>query len=90
VSVTGITGARKNLPQQTVEFVRDAKSIANMPVCVGFGISNAEIARKMGRVSDGVIVGSALLDKIENAKNSDSANRAVSSFIKELRKGLDG
>ncbi len=90
VSVTGITGARRNLPRQTAEFVRKARSIAGMPVCVGFGISNAEIARKMGRVADGVIVGSALLDRIRNAKDNGSADRAVSSFIRELRRGLDG
>ncbi len=90
VSVTGITGARRNLPRQTTKFVRKAKSIAGMPICVGFGISNAEIARKMGRISDGVIVGSALLDRIRKAKDHGSAERAASKFIGQLRRGLDG
>jgi tryptophan synthase alpha chain len=89
VSVTGITGARKALPKETGEFVKRARKLSRLPVCVGFGISNGATARAMGEISDGVIVGSALLDRIRRAKSSREADRSVDSFITELRKALD-
>jgi tryptophan synthase alpha chain len=89
VSVTGITGARKSLPASTETFIRKAKAVSPVPVCVGFGISNEATARRMGRLADGIIVGSALLNRIESAANSRRAFGGVSSLMKELRRGLD-
>ena len=89
VSVTGITGARKSLPGSTEAFIRKAKAVSPIPVCVGFGISNETTARRMGRLADGIIVGSALLNRIENASCSREARGGISSLMKELRKGLD-
>lgn len=89
VSITGITGARESLPGSTETFIRKAKAVSPIPVCVGFGISNEATARQMGRLADGIIVGSALLNRIENATSSRGAFAGVSSLMKELRRGLD-
>jgi len=89
VSVTGITGARKVLPKETEAFISRARALSPIPVCVGFGISNGRIARRMSRVADGVIVGSALLDCIRSAKSKRAARENIESLMTDLRKGLD-
>jgi len=89
VSVTGITGARKILPTETERFIRKARTLAPIPMCVGFGVSSGELANRMGSISDGVIVGSAILDRIRKARNNGDSVRSVASFMKQLRKGLD-
>ncbi len=86
VSVTGVTGARDRLPADLEAFVARVRQIASQPLCVGFGISAPEQARRVARVADGVIVGSRLIQLMEDEDNFISP---VSDFIKELRHALD-
>ncbi len=76
VAVTGVTGARAELPdiRPHVERVRKQSKI---PVAVGFGISTPEQARAVAEFSDGVVVGSALVDRLAQG---ESASSLVSSF----------
>ncbi len=85
VSVTGVTGARETLPPELEDFVKRVKQKAKQPLCVGFGISTPEQARRVARVADGVIVGSHLIRLIvENATFS-----SLKAFILSLREALD-
>lgn len=86
VSVTGVTGARDRLPTDLEVFVARVKQIAKQPLCVGFGISTSEQARRVARIADGVIVGSRLIQLMEAEDNFISP---VSHFIKGLRQALD-
>jgi tryptophan synthase alpha chain len=86
VSVTGVTGARDRLPTDLEVFVARVKQIAKQPLCVGFGISTSEQARRVARIADGVIVGSRLIQLMETEDNFISP---VSHFIKGLRQALD-
>ncbi len=61
VSVTGITGAREQLPPDLAEFVHRVREHTSLPLAVGFGIGRPDQARAVARVADGVIVGSALI-----------------------------
>lgn len=85
VSVIGVTGARDEIAPNLPEFVARVREITNKPVCVGFGISSANSARRVARVADGVIVGSALVAKIRSA--NDAVENAH-SFISELRAAI--
>jgi tryptophan synthase alpha chain len=85
VSVTGITGARNNLPLDLGAFVGRVKKIAKQPLCVGFGISTTEQARQIAQIADGIIVGSKIIQLME----TDPTLSSVGNFIKELRKALD-
>lgn len=88
VSLTGVTGARKVLPETIVKQVKQVKRLTSKPVCVGFGISRPEHVRAVSRVADGVIVGSAIVREIEkNAGRKDIVPR-VSKFVKRLVKVL--
>ena len=59
-----------------------------MPVCVGFGISTPEHAATVARWADGVVVGSAIVDRIEAAESREDAVDAVARFIEELKAPL--
>lgn len=65
VSVMGITGERRELPSELVENVTWLRGQTDLPVCIGFGISTAEHARQLAPVADGVIVGSAIVRRVE-------------------------
>ncbi len=85
VSVTGVTGVREKLPANLKEFVARVRKVASQPVCIGFGISTPEQARQVARISDGVIVGSRIIQLME----TDDSLLSVGNFIKGLRHVLD-
>jgi tryptophan synthase alpha chain len=68
VSITGTTGLRKRLPPELPQDVRRLKRLGRIPVCIGFGVSTPEMAHRLSRASDGVIVGSALIQKLETGR----------------------
>jgi len=86
VSVTGVTGARDRLAADLETFVTRVRRVATQPLCVGFGISTAEQAKRVARIADGVIVGSRLIQFMEAEDNFMSP---VKSFVKGLRQALD-
>lgn len=86
VSLIGVTGTRSALPSSLAGFIQRVRQATNLPLAVGFGISNPEQARAVGNLADGVIVGSALIEVIGRA--ADPA-RAAGDFVRELGKGLD-
>jgi len=85
VSLTGVTGVRQTLPPELEDFVKRVKQKTRQPLCVGFGVSTSEQARRVARVADGVIVGSRLIQLIEE----DTTHSSLKAFILSLRKALD-
>jgi tryptophan synthase alpha chain len=67
VSVTGITGAREQLPGELQEQLAWLRTQTPLPLCVGFGISKPEHVRLLREHADGIIVGSALVRRLEEA-----------------------
>jgi tryptophan synthase alpha chain len=86
VSVVGVTGARENLATDLDSFINRARRVSNVPVAVGFGISTPDQAQTVGRLADGVIVGSAL---IEAVSGSTRPAEAAARFVRSLRKALE-
>lgn len=84
VSVTGVTGARQNLPPELESFVKRVRQRTRQPLCVGFGVSTPEQARRVARVADGVIVGSRLIQLIKE----DATLSSLKAFILSLREAL--
>ena len=90
VSLKGVTGAATLDIDAVQEKIIHIRSMTNLPIGVGFGISNAEIAGKMSRISDAVIVGSSLVRKIEeNADNEQALMSEAESLISGMRKAMD-
>jgi tryptophan synthase alpha chain len=88
VSLTGVTSARSGLPEGLREGVVAAQELAKVPVCVGFGISKPEHAREVGSYADGVVVGSAIVDRIEQAASKEAAVDAVASYVADMKAAL--
>ncbi|MFA5155819.1 MAG: tryptophan synthase subunit alpha [Candidatus Omnitrophota bacterium] len=85
VSLTGVTGARKQLPQDISRQIKIIKKFTAKPVCVGFGVSSRSQVQGISKISDGAIVGSAIVKKIkENLSRPDMVKR-VSSFVSSLK-----
>jgi tryptophan synthase alpha chain len=85
VSLTGVTGARDRVAGDVEEGVRRAQAAGPRPVCVGFGISTPEQAAEIGCYADGVVVGSAIVERIEAASSPDEAVDSVARFVAELK-----
>src|SRR4029078_658098 len=64
LSVSGITGERKQLPPDVGANVAALRQVSKVPICVGFGISTPEQVREVTSVADGAIVGSAVIRKV--------------------------
>lgn len=86
VSVTGVTGARGQVASDLAELVARARAATSKPIGVGFGIANAESARTVAALADGVIVGSALVSRIGAEGDAIQAARA---FLSELRRAIE-
>lgn len=88
VSLTGVTGARAQMAAGVRESVLAAKSLGPTPVCVGFGISTAAQACEVAAYADGVVVGSALVDRIAHAASPEAAVDEAARFVEELKAGV--
>jgi len=90
VSLQGVTGARSALARGIEEKVRLAQSLGDVPVCVGFGVGTPEHAATIGAFADGVVVGSAIVDRIEAAASKEAAVEDVARFVASLKAPLRG
>jgi tryptophan synthase alpha chain len=89
VSLKGITGAALLQTDEVAERLRELRSLTEVPLCVGFGIKDADTAAKAGVCADGVVVGSALVNIMAEAAAPAETAAALRDAAGELRKGLD-
>ncbi len=88
VSTVGTTGERAEIPPALAELVAATKADSAVPVAVGFGIGTAAQAAEVGRIADGVIVGSRLVRAAGEGGSPLAAADAVASFLSETRVAL--
>ncbi|MBZ5488082.1 tryptophan synthase subunit alpha [Halomonas aquamarina] len=88
VSVAGVTGAGAATPESIERAVGDLKRHTQLPIGVGFGIRTPEQAASIGRFSDAVVVGSALVDCIEQANTGEEAVAKVHGLVRELSRSV--
>jgi len=90
VSLKGVTGAATLDADAVGEQLAKLRRVTELPLCVGFGIRDGATAAAIGRVADGVIVGSALVGRIaERADDPASIPAALKSILDEMREALD-
>jgi len=90
VSVAGVTGAGSATLEHVEEAVARLKRHTDLPVCVGFGIRTPEQAAAIARLTDGVVVGSALIDQIAEAKSPEDAVEGVLGLCRQISAGVRG
>lgn len=83
VSSLGVTGVRSEIKTNIAEMTKMVKEETDVPCAVGFGISTPEQAAAMARVSDGAIVGSAIVKLV--AKHGENAVSAVAQYVREMK-----
>ncbi|HJN13373.1 MAG TPA: tryptophan synthase subunit alpha [Pirellulaceae bacterium] len=91
VSVTGITGERQTLPAEVTENVGWLRAQTDLPICIGFGISQPDHVRVLSPVADGLIVGSAFVRRIATAADRSRADvlREIGDFASSLLETLN-
>jgi tryptophan synthase alpha chain len=83
ISRLGVTGEREDLPSELPETVATLRQATSLPICVGFGISRPDQAATVGRIADGVVVGSAVV------RAADRDVEAALSLVRAMRTSLD-
>lgn len=84
VSREGVTGAQKSIASSLKEKVAELRKHSDLPIAVGFGISNPEQAREVAQVADAVVVGSAIVDLIAKHGDSSETIERVAKFTHEI------
>lgn len=84
ISRVGITGTQQTLASDAESLVKRLRRYTNLPIAVGFGVSNAEHFAAVGEFADAAVVGSALVATIENSKAGDAPS-SIARFIRGLR-----
>ena len=88
ITVTGVTGARKELPTDLAENLAMISKHSPVPVVAGFGVASGDMAKVVAEHADGVVVGSALINKMANAKSIKEGLSDSTNFVKELADAL--
>ncbi|UCD69792.1 MAG: tryptophan synthase subunit alpha [Betaproteobacteria bacterium] len=88
VSLKGVTGAKNLDLSEVAEKIPQIRAHVDLPIGVGFGIRDGKTARAVAELSDAVVIGSRLVEEIEQAAPQDVVARA-SALIREIRQALD-
>jgi tryptophan synthase alpha chain len=84
ISRLGVTGVQEDTAISLPETIARLRSMTTLPICVGFGISTPAQARSVGKLADGVVVGSALV------RAAEEGTASVLGLTRSLREALDG
>jgi tryptophan synthase alpha chain len=85
VSRTGVTGATAELSNEAEKLVRRVRAVTDLPIAVGFGISNAEQVSEVWRYADAAVVGSAIVAEIERNAGRPDLVQSIEGFVRSLR-----
>jgi tryptophan synthase alpha chain len=90
VSLKGVTGAGHLNTAEVKQKVQQIRSLTELPIGIGFGVKNAETAKTVAEIGDGVVVGSALINKIEaNLDDLETAKGQIIDLLTSMRQALD-
>jgi tryptophan synthase alpha chain len=88
---TGVTGAASALGDEVEQVVTAVRAASDVPVAIGFGVSDAERAREVARIADAVIVGSALVERLEAERSAglECTLEVAERFVSELARAVE-
>lgn len=89
VTVTGVTGSRRSFGKDTQNYLQRLQRDLKKPFVAGFGVSSAQSARRMVEHADGIVIGSALIDKINRSRSTTGGIREVGRLLGQIRRSID-
>lgn len=87
-SLMGVTGTRTSVSSSAQALVNKLRSVTNLPIAVGLGVSTPEQAREVAQYADGVIVGSAFIRLLQEGASLAEGIEKVRELAKDLSRGL--
>ena len=85
--MTGVTGARNEVSSDVEGLIKRIRNYSDLPVLVGFGVSNKEHVSKISKFANGAVFASAMLDQVSK-EPKENAVATVSEFVINLRSGI--
>lgn len=89
VSSKGVTGTRNLVKEDLSGFISNIRKYTNIPLAIGFGISDKETVKELKDLCDGLIVGSAIIKKIEQGIEDSTIEKRVYNFVNSLHEAID-
>lgn len=89
ISSKGVTGTRTHFDDELLKLVQQVKKYTEIPLAIGFGISDEKAIKDLKPLSDGLIVGSAIIKKVEEGIKEGGIEERVFQFVKNLKKAVD-
>lgn len=90
VSREGVTGAQSSVARSLGERVAQIRRCTDLPIAVGFGVSTAQQAREVARIADAIVVGSAIVQRINEEKSAVDLPERIREFVEELAGAAKG
>ncbi len=87
VSRTGVTGSEREVPREVTDLVARVRKVTSLPICVGFGISNADHVRMVCGVADGAVVGSHVVKLIHECWGRPHCEETLRAEVARLKSG---
>jgi tryptophan synthase alpha chain len=88
ISITGVTGSAAPKTEDLAREIGKIRKLTRMPMVVGFGISNTNQAGAIGRLADGIVIGSAVVKLIDENRDNDGLLRMVSTYVQDIKNAL--
>jgi tryptophan synthase alpha chain len=88
VSTNGVTGARSEINTDIKAYMDTVSKFTDIPKAIGFGISSAKMAKELKEYCDGIIIGSAIVKKVDETENTEEMLENVKKFISEVKEAL--
>lgn len=88
VSITGITGTAAPKVADIKTAVNKIRKITKLPIAVGFGITNPAQAKEIGKMADGIVIGSAVVKMIDENRNNPELIKVVAGYVREIKQAM--
>lgn len=89
ISMLGVTGGALSSTEGAESMIRAARTVSDLPCCVGFGVRDEKTAEAAARIADGVVVGTAVVQELEAGMESGDGPERVGALVRKLRIGAD-
>ena len=88
VSSLGVTGVRNSFSEQLTKTIERIKQVTQVPVAIGFGIHSPEQAAKLSEISDGIIIGSAVVKMVDETADSTELQSKLANYAQEIKNAI--